>query len=231
LPVEDIVRAGATATEKFGSMVFNGVVDGVAMPAHPVELLAAGVAADIPLMIGTTTDEFRSVMLRNPAFDTMDDAGLRAMLGGVIGRRDTGDGVDEPLAVYRKRRPDASPGELFGDVFTDYAHIGAVRTADAKVAAASAPVFMYLFAAAPANHGLDVAYLFRYGVEDDLADQMGDTWVAFARTGDPNHPGLPKWPEYSLDERATMIFDYEPRVENDPLRDVRLAWAGIRTTR
>jgi para-nitrobenzyl esterase len=77
---------------------------------------------------------------------------------------------------------------------------------------------------------MELAYLFRYGIDDALADQIGDAWVAFARDGDPNHPGLPKWPAYSLDERATMILDYEPRVENDPLREVRLRWAGIRST-
>jgi para-nitrobenzyl esterase len=144
-----------------------------------------------------------------------------------MGRKDTGAGVHEPLAAHRKHRPDATNAELFGDVFTHYTQILATRTAEAKLAAGQAPVYMYLFAAAPAYHGAELAYLFRWGVDDALADQVSDTWLAFARYGDPNHAGLPKWPAYSLDQRATMVFDHEPRVENDPLRDIRVLWDTI----
>ena len=60
-----------------------------------------------------------------------------------------------------------------------------------------------------------------------LLDVIRDAWVAFARTGSPDHPGLPVWPLYRPDERATMILDSVCRVENDPLGAERRAWAGI----
>jgi para-nitrobenzyl esterase len=60
-----------------------------------------------------------------------------------------------------------------------------------------------------------------------LAEKMSAAWIAFARSGDPNHSGLPQWPAYSLPERATMIFDQECRVVNDPGGEERLAWDGI----
>ena len=60
-----------------------------------------------------------------------------------------------------------------------------------------------------------------------MADQIADTWLAFARSGDPNNAHLPYWPPYSLSERATMILDSQPHVENDPLRDVRHQWEHI----
>ena len=57
-----------------------------------------------------------------------------------------------------------------------------------------------------------------------LADKMSRAWLAFARTGNPNHEGIPNWPPYSTDQRATMMFDNQCRVENDPYRAERQAW-------
>jgi para-nitrobenzyl esterase len=56
---------------------------------------------------------------------------------------------------------------------------------------------------------------------------MSVAWAAFARGGNPNHQGIPSWPIYSTEKRATMIFDNDCRVENDPNREERKAWHGI----
>jgi para-nitrobenzyl esterase len=48
--------------------------------------------------------------------------------------------------------------------------------------------------------------------------------VSLAKTGNPNHPKIPDWPAYDADERATMIFDNEVRVENDPRSEIRKFW-------
>jgi len=45
---------------------------------------------------------------------------------------------------------------------------------------------------------------------------MSDALLAFARNGDPNHAGMPKWQSYSLPKRETMVFDDDTRMENDP---------------
>jgi para-nitrobenzyl esterase len=39
-----------------------------------------------------------------------------------------------------------------------------------------------------------------------LAKQISGAWVAFARSGNPNHPDLPHWPAYQRDG-AALIFD------------------------
>jgi para-nitrobenzyl esterase len=54
-----------------------------------------------------------------------------------------------------------------------------------------------------------------------LAAKMSDAWVAFARTGDPNHPGLPKWPVYNKETGPVMIFDNRCEVTSDPDREAR----------
>jgi para-nitrobenzyl esterase len=56
-----------------------------------------------------------------------------------------------------------------------------------------------------------------------LADKVSGAWTAFARSGNPAHAGIPKWPAYTTSERATMIFNDECKVVNDPGRDERLA--------
>jgi para-nitrobenzyl esterase len=60
-----------------------------------------------------------------------------------------------------------------------------------------------------------------------LAGKTSSAWIAFARSGDPNHPGLPKWPAYSTAERATMVFDTECRVVRDPGSAERRSWTDV----
>ena len=60
-----------------------------------------------------------------------------------------------------------------------------------------------------------------------LQDRMMGAWIAFARTGNPNHGGLPEWKPYNATERPTMIFDNECTVVNDPRREERLAFEPL----
>ena len=56
-----------------------------------------------------------------------------------------------------------------------------------------------------------------------LADKVSDAWIAFARTGDPNTAKLPRWPRFNAMDRPTMVFNNVSKVENDPIREQRLA--------
>ncbi len=55
----------------------------------------------------------------------------------------------------------------------------------------------------------------------ELEAVTAGAWAALARNGNPNHVGLPRWPAYSVDKRATMMFDVPCRVEDDPTKEVR----------
>jgi para-nitrobenzyl esterase len=61
-----------------------------------------------------------------------------------------------------------------------------------------------------------------------IADAMHRAWIAFARNGDPNHAGIPTWPEYDVDRRATMRFDVAPELVEDPMGEDRAAWGEFR---
>jgi para-nitrobenzyl esterase len=54
-----------------------------------------------------------------------------------------------------------------------------------------------------------------------MADQIAGAWVAFARTGKPDHPGIPHWPPFTAADRSVMEFNLTSRVVNDPLPEVR----------
>lgn len=58
----------------------------------------------------------------------------------------------------------------------------------------------------------------------DLVGAMQDAWISFAANGSPDHGGLPAWPKYDAERRATMVFDQASRVVDDPGREERLFW-------
>lgn len=124
---------------------------------------------------------------------------------------------------------------------------GTDTEAERKAALGKAPVYMYRFTwyspvrggQLRAMHCMEIPFVFdnvdsatvlvgdgadRYA----LADRMGRAWVAFARTGNPNHTGLPNWQPFNADRRATMIFNSECKAVNDPYREERLAVSAIR---
>ena len=133
-------------------------------------------------------------------------------------------------------------------MMTDFTmRMGSIRMAERKAGGGSAPVYMYVFAwESPAldgklrsTHALDVPFVFNNvalapTITGDLpeayalAEIVSQAWIAFARDGNPCHAGLPTWPAYELEKRATMILDRECRVELDPGREQRLAWEGVR---
>jgi len=91
-----------------------------------------------------------------------------------------------------------------------------------------------------AYHGLDVAFVWGTLTETEeqfvtkkteettsISNQMMDCWVNFAKTGNPNHQGIPQWPRYNLNNRPTMIFDKLTEVVNDPLPETRKIWDTV----
>lgn len=215
---------------------FAPVVDGTVIPRHPFDPTAPEVSADVPIIVSTTLDD-AALGLTN--FD-LDDAGLKTFVKTVAADR-----AEQVLSAYRKAYPNASPFLIQARILTDRGWRRAASTlVERKAALHRAPAYYYLFAwPSPgaggkfgAVHGIDVGLTFHnYGDEFTgnspevraIADKLASAWVAFAKTGNPNHPGLPEWPAYAPETRPTLIFDKETRVENDPLHDLRLLWEGM----
>jgi para-nitrobenzyl esterase len=92
-----------------------------------------------------------------------------------------------------------------------------------------------------AAHALEIPFVFDNaettpitGARADrrqLADLVSETWLAFARTGDPNHPAIPAWRPYGTERRDTMILDVPCRAEQAPRQEELDAWRGIEVRR
>ena len=60
-----------------------------------------------------------------------------------------------------------------------------------------------------------------------MCTRLASTWVAFAKTGNPNNEHIPHWPAYDATTRATMVFDTNTRVVNDPRSAIREYWSKV----
>ncbi|WP_115561425.1 carboxylesterase/lipase family protein [Xanthomonas arboricola] len=214
------------------ALYFGPVLDARNLPVHPFWPTAPLQSATIPMVIGNTRDETRAFLGNDAAnfaltWDTLP-AKLEAqqyvdLLPQVV------------IAEYRRLYPHYSPSEVFFAATTaGRSWRGAVEEAEAR-ARQGAPTWVYqLDWGSPldggkfgAFHTLDIPLVFdtigqpgsRTGDSADaqrMADQMSAALIAFARHGDPTHRGAPRWRQYSLQRRETLLFDVPSRMENDP---------------
>jgi para-nitrobenzyl esterase len=196
------------------------------------------------MMIGTTLDEARFTGLARPALFELDETGLRTQ---VIAMGVADADASTFIETYRKMLPGgASASDIYFAIASDrWLRMDSITQAERKSKQpGTAPVYMYLFArGAPsrykAGHTVEIPFVFDNldlapGVRGPtldprdaaLARQVSAAWAAFARTGNPNHPGLEQWRPYETRERATMVFDWSSHLVNDPRKAGRLLWAG-----
>ena len=57
-----------------------------------------------------------------------------------------------------------------------------------------------------------------------IADRMHASWIAFARTGSPEHAAIPAWPAYDVARRPTMRIDTKWELVDDLEGRTRALW-------
>src|SRR5262249_36680933 len=214
---------------------FTPVMDGRYLPHHPFDPAAPPESRDVPVMISTTLED---AALRLTNWD-LTDAGLTALLNERFNGK-----AGEILDLYRPVTAGKTPYLVQAQVLTDtQVRSRASAQAERKAAQNGAPAYMYIWEwATPAfdgklgavhGHDVDASFnLYRNGIcgtgeraGRGLAKRLASTFVAFAKTGTPDNDQIPQWPSYDPRTRATMVFDANTRVVNDPRSAIRKYWS------
>ena len=227
LPMEALLKGGGGGAPTF---------DGRSVPRQPWQPDAPPMTARIPMIIGGADSELSASM--DDAALAMDDKTLNTRLQRVLG-----DQAAPVIAAYRAGYPNATPGQIFVFIVTGlWTTKRCVQQAERKAMQGGAPVYMYqwrwrspLFGGKyMSQHGVDLPFVWdnvaagehRVGKgpgHQALADRMSRRWLAFARTGSPNAPGLERWDAYDVRRRATLVIDTKDRLVDDPDQAARLA--------
>lgn len=198
---------------RIGSDWLTGPVTGTpTLPANPVAMIRDGKAAKVPVLVGTTADEF-TLFVALQYLRTRHDvtpAEYPGLLADTFGPNAPAVGARYPLAHFGGNPSLAYAATVTDGVFACVAHRMATDLAR------SAPVYGYEFddPAPPtpdplqhlpfpvgASHSLELRYLFEIGgaprldsAQQRLSDQMLSYWTQFVTTGVPAVPGGPVWP-------------------------------------
>jgi para-nitrobenzyl esterase len=227
MPVADLLKAfGETPAAGSGP-----VLDGRSITRHPFDPDAPPQSLDVPLLIGVTRTEGTSLMGNDQSGLALTWETLPAALKKAFPKKDPA----KIIAQYKTTKPDIEAPEVFFGASSDARFFqGSVTIADRRSAAGAAPVYFYeLDWVTPVMdgkryvpHALDIGMIFDNVAKSEsmsgtspeaqaIADQMSESWLAFAKTGNPANAKVPEWPAYTAADRNMMIFRSAPGVEKD----------------
>jgi para-nitrobenzyl esterase len=232
-----------TSNAEVGGMPFQPVIDGEVQPRLALESVARGSAAGVPVLLGSTLDEWKLFMPADPTNFSMTDETLYARC-----ERRLGSAGRVLVDTYRKARSErgapVTPPELWAAIETDRIfRLPALRLAETQLQHESR-VFNYLFTwPSPmlggmlgSCHALELGFTFGTHAEPGMVDfsgtgpkaaelsqRMMDAWLAFAKTGDPStRSGA--FPRYTPAERVTCVFGERTELAHAPYDEERRAW-------
>jgi para-nitrobenzyl esterase len=235
------IQAAAAAT----SSDWLPVVDGGVLPRDPFTPDAPPLSENVPMILGNTHDETAV-----PWQDTLTWEDAPTALHNAIATYLGPYTAEQVVAKYRTFYPDKSPIELVIAAATAFrAWPGQVMEAERRARNPRSQLMTWVYEmnwhrnapGARAVHTIDIPFMFdnldaapgQVGSSPEdlaaaqaLADAMSGMLVHYAASGNPNHPGLPSWPPYDLNERNTMIWETSPHVEKDPRGEERRYAAG-----
>jgi para-nitrobenzyl esterase len=121
------------------SLGFGPVVDGSILPAHPFDPQAPAFSADVPMIIGSTLNEFVTA-INHPEYEEMTAAELENRVKAMFAAQ-----APEVLAAFRNRTPSASPFDVWSHIAASSVREAAIAQATAKAALGGAAAYLYWF--------------------------------------------------------------------------------------
>jgi len=222
---------------------FQPVIDGAVIPIHPLQAVKEGSSNDIPIIVGSTLNEWEFFTLFDPAMTALGKDDLLVRLKPQIPTENIPGIVDAYIASRKARGLPFTDSDIYSAIQTDLVfRLPAIWLAEAKQCHKQ-PAYHYIFTwpspfmngKLEACHAIDVP--FTWGSyepvfsgtgpkADTLARNTQEAWLAFAHNGKPDCDSLGKWPAYG-NNRETMILGENCHLENDPLGKERIAWHKI----
>jgi para-nitrobenzyl esterase len=215
------------------SFSFDPDIDGYFLPEPAPAIFAAGKQNDVPLLAGWNHDEGSYDVVFNQQKPTAETMKANA-------KRDFGDKAEQFLRLYPIDTPEQvtrSAMDFAGDKFIAWSTWDWIES---QARTGKHPIYRYRFDLAPpsdpkgpqmgAYHSAEIEYVFgqldtkagmKWRSEDrKLSEEMQKYWANFSRSGDPNGPGLAKWPAYSAaDGWEVMYLDATSAAKKDDLRE------------
>jgi para-nitrobenzyl esterase len=222
LPAPDLVRGLNLMSMGQQRETYAGpMIDGQVVAEEPETAFHAGRQARIPYLVGANNREFGFMPLPPQAVE-----GMLARFGA---------DKDKVVAAYDPDKT-GQMGEVGVGVMSDGAMVEPARLLARLASAAGQTTFAYRFSYIASSirkdvkgalHATEIPFVFetvraKYGdattPEDEaIASAINAYWVSFARTGDPNGDGRPKWPAYTAAGDVVMDFAVTgPAAKADP---------------
>jgi para-nitrobenzyl esterase len=199
-----------------GAFRFWPNVDGYFFPDTPLAIYQAGKENHVAVLAGWNTDEMNAAAFFGKEAHTKESYEAKV-------RQTFGAQADEALKLFPDTTPEgmaSSAGQLASAQFIAYS---TWKWLELQTQTGGANVYRYHFEEAPpsegggpsrgAYHSADIEYVFQTldwkklpwtAADRRISDQMSSYWTNFAKTGDPNGPGLPKWPRYASEDWPVM---------------------------
>jgi para-nitrobenzyl esterase len=213
---------------------FSPMLDGKSFTAHPFLPNAPQISNHLPMILGTNRTELTNQMSNEPGIFDMNEAQAKERLKAFVDEKD----VNEAYRIFQASRPQANPSEVFFTIASarGYCRDQTIMAEQRVKAGGRGKTYIYrLMWRQPveggrrvSQHSLDLPFVFdnvaasanMTGPDTEqtraMVDNMANTWIAFARTGDPNNASIPEWKPYDLVQRPTMMFDVPSHLDNDP---------------
>jgi para-nitrobenzyl esterase len=217
VPAADLLRA---YEEEFSDYYHSPAVDGQLLEKPVWDVITGGNLAEIPFIIGSNADEWYSSTAEDStaedvkkAVESSDRLNSPAALEAVADETDYREALDRILTAEAMLCPSlylaTNQNELNIDAWVY--HFSRVRDG-----AAGSSLRAYHGAELPFVFGTHDSWMTTTEVDWQLSENIMAYWLQFAKTGNPNSPGLPEWPTFSAGNDKVMNFANEPALASPP---------------